>query len=120
MIKKSLRAYISRSQLVLFVLTDGEVVGLLCLQRVKHQVHGVFELLVILPDLHCIDELDEGGEILFLHRGFVVDVPDEGTVQKLFPRFTMDAMIISSFAKFIIAVLYLKQESITQTQVQFD
>lgn len=40
MIKKSLRAYISRSQLVLFVLTDGEVVGLLCLQRVKHQVNG--------------------------------------------------------------------------------
>ena len=72
----------ARSQLVLFVLTDGEVVGLLCLQRVKHQVHGVLELLVILPDLHRVDELDEGGEILFLHRGLVVDIPNEGAVQK--------------------------------------
>ena len=48
-----------------------QVVGLLCLQRVKHQVHGVLELLVILPDLHRVAELDEGGEILFLHRGLL-------------------------------------------------
>ena len=40
MIKKSLRAYISSCQLVLFVLADSEMVGLLCLQRVKHQVNG--------------------------------------------------------------------------------
>ena len=83
MIKKYLQAYNTRSQLVLFVLTDGEVVGLLCLQRVKHQVHGVLELLVILPDLHRVDELDEGGEILFLHRSLVVDIPDKGAVQKI-------------------------------------
>ena len=63
------------------------MVGPLRLQRVKHQVHGVFELLVILSDLHRIDELDEGGEILFLHRGLVVDIPDEGAVQK---RFRLD------------------------------
>lgn len=37
MIKKSLRAYIPRSQLVLLVLADREVVGLLRLQRVKHR-----------------------------------------------------------------------------------
>ena len=60
------------------------MVGLLCLQRVKHQVHGVLELLVILPDLHRVDELDEGGEILFLHRSLVVDISDEGAVQKRF------------------------------------
>ena len=40
MIKKSLRAYITSCQLVLFVLADSEMVGLLCLQRVKHQVNG--------------------------------------------------------------------------------
>ena len=40
MIKKSLRAYISGSQLVLLVLTDGEVVGLLGFQCIKHQVYG--------------------------------------------------------------------------------
>ena len=95
MIKKSLRAYISRSQLVLFVLTDGEVVGLLCLQRVKHQVHGVLELLVILPDLHRVDELDEGGEILFLHRGLVVDVADERAVQQ---RLGLDPEIVPGLA----------------------
>ena len=82
MIKKSLRAYISRCQLVLLVLADSEMVGLLRLQRVKHQIHRVLELLVILPDLHGIDELDEGGELLFLHRGLVVDIPDKGAVQQ--------------------------------------
>ena len=29
-------------------------------------------------DLHRVDELDEGGEILFLHRSLVVDIPDKG------------------------------------------
>ena len=43
------RQYNTSCQLVLFVLADSEMVGLLCLQRVKHQVNGVFELLVILP-----------------------------------------------------------------------
>ena len=57
------------------------MVGLLRLQRVKHQVHRVLELLVILPDLHGVDELNEGGEILFLHRGLIVDVPNQGAVQ---------------------------------------
>ena len=41
-------AVLPAASLYFFVLTDGEVVGLLCLQRVKHQVHGVLELLVIL------------------------------------------------------------------------
>ena len=39
MIKKSLRAYITGSQLVFLVLTDGEVVGLLGFQCIKHQVY---------------------------------------------------------------------------------
>ena len=82
-------------QLVLFVLADSEMVGLLCLQRVKHQVNGVFELLVILPDLHRIDELDEGGKILFLHRGLIVDIPDKGAVQK---RFRLDPEIVPGLA----------------------
>ena len=72
----------ARSQLVFFVLADGEVVG-------NHgpparQTSGPrgFVLLVILPDLHRVDQLDEGGEILFLHRGLIVDIPNEGAVQK--------------------------------------
>ena len=68
LIKKSFRAYNTGGQLVLLVLPDRKMIWLLSLQRVKHQVYGVLELLVILPDLHRVDELDEGGEILFLHR----------------------------------------------------
>ena len=71
------------------------MIWLLSLQRVKHQVYGVLELLVILPDLHRVDELDEGGEILFLHRGLVVDIPDEGAVQK---RFRLDPEIVPGLA----------------------
>ena len=85
----------ARCQLVLLVLADSEMVGLLRLQRVKHQIHRVLELLVILSDLHGIDELDEGGEILFLHRGLVVDIPDKGAVQK---RFRLDPEIIPGLA----------------------
>ena len=38
------------------------------LQLIKHQVNGIFELLIVLPDLHAVDHLDEGGEVLFLYR----------------------------------------------------
>ena len=71
------------------------MIWLLSLQRVKHQVYGVLELLVILPDLHRVDELDKGGEILFLHWGLVVDIPDEGAVQK---RFRLDPEIVPDLA----------------------
>ena len=84
MIKKSLRAYITGSQLVLLVLTDGEVVGLLGFQCIKHQVYRVFELLVILPDFHGVDELDEGREILLLYRSLIVDIANERTIEKRF------------------------------------
>ena len=80
MIKKSLRAYISRRQLVFLVLPHREVVGASGFQLVEHQVHLIFELLVILPHLHRVDELDEGGEILFFHRGLIVDVADERAI----------------------------------------
>ena len=85
MIKKSLRAYISRRQLVFLILPHRKVVGASGFQLVEHQVHLIFELLVILPHLHRVDELDEGGEVLFLHRGLVVDVADERTSTKASP-----------------------------------
>ncbi len=44
MIKKSLRAYISRRQLEFVVLPDGKVVRVFLFQRVKQQVHGIFEV----------------------------------------------------------------------------
>ena len=84
MIKKSLRAYITSRQLVFFILADGKMMGLFRFQCVKHQVHRVLELLVVLPDLHRVDELDESGKVLFFHRGFIVDISDEGAIQKRF------------------------------------
>ena len=84
MIKKSLRAYISRCQLIFFILADSEVARITGFQLVEHQVNGVFVFLVILPNFHAVYHLDEGGKILFLHRGLIVDVPNQGTVQQRF------------------------------------
>ena len=53
-------------------------------QLVEHHVYGIFEVLVVLPDFHGVYELNEGSEILLLHRSFVVDVPNEGAVKKCF------------------------------------
>ena len=53
-------------------------------QLVKHQVHGILKFLIIRPDLHSVNELNERGKILFLHRGLIVDVADAGAVQQLF------------------------------------
>lgn len=48
----------------------------------KHQIDGVLELLVVLPHLHRIDELQQGGEVLLLLRGLEVYVPDERRVEQ--------------------------------------
>ena len=81
MIKKSLQAYNTSSQLIFFVLAHGEGVGGLCLQGGKHQVNRIFELLVILSKLHRVNELNESGEILLLHRSFIMDIPNKGAIQ---------------------------------------
>jgi len=53
-------------------------------QVFKHDVHRVPELFIVFPDFHRVDEFDQGSEVLFLDGGFVVDIPDQGTVQKSF------------------------------------
>ena len=84
MIKKSLRAYITCGQFVFLVLAYRKVVWITGFQLVEHQVNGVFVFLVILPNFHAVYHLDEGGKILFLRRGLIVDVPNQGTVQQRF------------------------------------
>ena len=71
----------ARSQLVLFVLADGEVVGLLASSASNIRSTGVFELLVILPHPHLIVELDGGGEILLPRGPLVVEFPNKGAIQ---------------------------------------
>ena len=69
-------------QLIFFVLPDGEVVGLALLQILKHQVNRVLEVLVVLPRLHCVEKLDQRGEVLLVLRGLIVDVADERRVEQ--------------------------------------
>ena len=84
MIKKSLRAYISGSELELRILPNRKVVRLFLLQIFKHQIDRVLKILVIFTDFHGVDEFDERGEVLFLLRRLIVDVPDESTVKQDF------------------------------------
>ena len=58
------------------------MVRLFLLQILKHQIHRVLEILIVLTDLHCIDEFDERGKVLFRFRCLIVDIADEGTVEK--------------------------------------
>ena len=83
-IKKSFRAYNTGCQLIFLILPHCEVVWLFRFQCIKHQVYRIFELLVILPDFHGVDELDEGGEVLLLHRSFIVDISDQRAIQQCF------------------------------------
>ena len=84
MIKKSLRAYITGGQLIFLILAHRKVVWLLGFQCIKHQVYGVFELLVILTDFHGVDELNEGGEVLLLYRSLIMDIANKRAVQQGF------------------------------------
>ena len=82
-------------QLIFLILPHCEVVWLFRFQCIKHQVYRIFELLVILPDFHGVDELDEGGEVLLLHRSFIVDISDQCAIQQCF---RLDPEIVSGLA----------------------
>ena len=60
------------------------MVWLALFQLVEHQVHRIFEVLIVLTHLHRIDKFNERGEVLFLHRRFIVDVPDKGGIEQRF------------------------------------
>ena len=95
MINKPLRAYNTRRQLIFLILPDGEVIRIFLFQRLKHEIHGIFEFLIIFPDLRSVDKLDQRGEILLLDRGLIVDVADERRVKESFCFFPE---VISGFA----------------------
>ena len=52
------------------------------LQVLEHDIHGILELFIVLPDLHGVDEFDQRGEVLLLNRRFVMDIPDQRTVKQ--------------------------------------
>ena len=95
MIKKLLRAYNTSRELKFEVLAHGEVVRVALPQLLEHQIDGVLELLVILPHLHRVEHLQQGGDVLLLLRGLGMDVPDEGRVEK---RLRLDPKIVPGLA----------------------
>ena len=58
------------------------MVGLVLFQLLERDIHGIFKGLVILAHFHRIDQLDKRGEVLLFFGGFVMDVADQGTIQK--------------------------------------
>ena len=84
MIKKSFRAYNTRSQFVFAVLLDREVVRIAGFQLVEHDIHRVLEGLIVLSGFRGIDHLKERSEVFLLFRCLVPDVADESCVVELF------------------------------------
>ena len=70
-------------QLIEPVLADSKVVWLFLFQRLKHLVDRVLERLIVLPDLHSVQEGDERPEVLLLHGRDIVDIGDERRVKEL-------------------------------------
>ena len=68
---------LSGSQLVKFVLPTGKAVGLLFCQFLKQQVHRVLVFLVVLQYLHGVEHFQQSSEVLFLHRGFIMQIRDQ-------------------------------------------
>ena len=76
MIKKSLRAYITRRQFVFFILLDSEMLRVFFFQTFKHEVNRVLEILVVLAGFRRIYHLKQRREVLLVLRGFIPDVAD--------------------------------------------
>ena len=71
------------------------MIGFFRFQFIKQPVNGVFIFLVILSDFHGVQELKQRCEVLFIRGRFVMDVADQGTVQK---RFRFRPELISGFS----------------------
>lgn len=71
-------------QFVFLILPDRKVVRLSFFQHLEHEVNPVLVVLIVLSGVHHIQKFQQSGEILFLLRGFVMDVADQRTVQELF------------------------------------
>ena len=65
----------TRSQLILLVLTDSEVLRLLLLQTLKHDVHRVLEIFHVLTGFHGIEHINQGAEI---EMETVTEIRDNG------------------------------------------
>ena len=84
MIKKSLRAYITRRQFVFAVLLDRKVVRIAGFQLIEHDIHGVLEGLIVLSGFRGIDHFEQSSKVFLVVGCLVPDVTDEGCIVQLF------------------------------------
>ena len=84
MIKKSLRAYITRCHFEFLILLYGEMVWLPFFQISKKNVNRTLVVLVVFPGFTGIDKIQQCYEILFFLRGLVPDVADQSAVVQSF------------------------------------
>ena len=84
MIKKSLRAYITRRQLEFFILAHREAIRLFPLQILKHQVNGIPEILVVLARLHAADHINQRREVAIFLQRFLPQIADQRRVEQHF------------------------------------
>jgi len=82
LIKKSFRAYNTGGHLVLGILPDSKMPWLFLRQGGKLQINLVLIILIVLPGIHAVEDVDQGGEILLIRRKFIMDVADQGDVQQ--------------------------------------
>ena len=73
------------------------MVWLLFLQVFKHDVDRVLEVFIVLPDFHGVDEFDQGGEVPLFDRGLVMDISDQGAIEKCL-RLVPERIVAFSFA----------------------
>jgi len=70
------------SQLVKFVLPPSKTVRFCLCQILKEQINRVLVFLVILQYLHGVEHFQQGGKVLLLHRGFIMQIGDQSGEQK--------------------------------------
>lgn len=54
------------------------------LQPFKHKVNGGLKFRVVLAGFACVYHFKQGRKVLFILRGFVMDIADKGAVKKPF------------------------------------
>ena len=73
----------ARRQLVFAVLLDRKVVRGAGFQLVEHDIHGIFEGLIVLSGFRGIDHFEQGSKVFLVVRCLVPDVTDEGCIVQL-------------------------------------
>ena len=71
------------------------MIRVLLLQRVKEKVNGIFETFVILPDLHSVYHFYQGGKILLVCGGLIINIADQRCVKQ---SFGLDPEIVTGFS----------------------